>query len=272
MGIRVNSKISKYFFLTLFITLLAIFTIGCSKQKGEVSSDEDGTEDSAQGEVTIVKIESQSSTIESVMVGGSFWSLNPDGYMEWVRDVPAGTAVGAYRNQDSTESFPAEIKRNALRSSDWARRNFIHVLYNSADYWVQDLFLVIDAKPAVVIGNGAFLYNSATDSASSGRWVAAGTELAVLNSTQTQGDAEQKMTAVSVYLRDYGLIPNKFIPSESISTNKDDITAMHIMQRLGQRSQDGRLLIQDGVVRRELKEVAGRLNISNAVRARINNY
>ena len=102
--------------------------------------------------------------------------------------------------------------------------------------------------------------------------MAAGTELAVLNSTQTQGDAEQKMTAVSVYLRDYGLIPNKFIPSENISTNKDDITAMHIMQRLGQRSQDGRLLIQDGVVRRELKEVAGRLNISNAVRARINNY
>ena len=80
------------------------------------------------------------------------------------------------------------------------------------------------------------------------------------------------MLPVSVYLRDYGLIPNKFMVAEKISTKADDITAMHILGRLGQRGGNGLLLIQDGVVRNELKDIAGRLDISDSVRAKIKNY
>ena len=243
---------------------------GCSKKNsGQSLSAEDEDSGTVQEE-TFIKIESTSSTLESVMLGGSLWRENASGYMEWVRDVPAGTAVGAYRNPDKNDSYPAEIKRNAMRTSDWSRRNFVHVLYNSADYWAQEIFIAVDAKPGVVIGGGSFLYNSSDVNASAGsRWIAEGVELAVLNS---HNDSSEKMVEVSVYLRDYGLIPNKFMVAEKISTKADDITAMHILGKLSQRGGNGLLLIQDGVVRNELKDVAGRLDISEAVRAKIKNY
>ena len=47
---------------------------------------------------------------------------------------------------------------------------------------------------------------------------------------------------------------------------------MHILGKLGQRGGNGLLLIQDGVVRNELKDIAGRLDISDSVRAKIKNY
>ncbi|MBP5695853.1 MAG: hypothetical protein J6X11_04285 [Treponema sp.] len=246
---------------------------GCSKKtSNENLAGQDG-EDAELVEETFVKIESQSSTLESVMLGGSLWRLNASGYMEWVRDVPAGTAVGAYRNPNKDDSFPAEIMRNALRTSDWSRRNFVHVLYNSADYWAQEIFIAVDAKPGVVIDGGSFLYDSSDAAAKAGRWVGEGVELAVLNTHDASADAaSSKMIPVSVYLRDYGLIPNKFMVAEKISTKADDITAMHILGKLGQRGGNGLLLIQDGVVRRELKDVAGRLDISDSVRAKIKNY
>jgi len=264
---------------TLVTVLLAVGLVcfsGCSKKNSGQAKTLEEVESENPQEETFVKIESESSTLESVMLGGSLWRMNASGYMEWVRDVPAGTAIGAYRNPDKTDTFPAEIKRNALRTSDWSRRNFVHVLYNSTDYWVQEIFIAVDAKPGVVIDGGSFLYNSADASASAGRWVGEGVELAVLNSKDsTSGGTEgapAKMLKVSVYLRDYGLVPNKFMVAEKISTKTDDITAMHILSRLAQRGVNGLLLIQDGVVRRELKDVAGRLDISESVRAKIKNY
>ena len=265
------SKVSE---TVVFSAVILMTTLtGCSKKtSNENLAGQDG-EDAELVEETFVKIESQSSTLESVMLGGSLWRLNASGYMEWVRDVPAGTAVGAYRNPNKDDSFPAEIMRNALRTSDWSRRNFVHVLYNSADYWAQEIFIAVDAKPGVVIDGGSFLYDSSDAAAKAGRWVGEGVELAVLNTHDASADAaSSKMIPVSVYLRDYGLIPNKFMVAEKISTKADDITAMHILGKLGQRGGNGLLLIQDGVVRRELKDVAGRLDISDSVRAKIKNY
>lgn len=246
---------------------------GCSKKNsGQSLSAEDEDSGTVQEE-TFIKIESTSSTLESVMLGGSLWRENASGYMEWVRDVPAGTAVGAYRNPDKNDSYPAEIKRNALRTSGWSRRNFVHVLYNSSDYWAQEIFIAVDAKPGIVIDGGSFLYDSSDATAKAGRWVGEGVELAVLNSHDASAEgASSKMLPVSVYLRDYGLIPNKFMVAEKISTKADDITAMHILGKLGQRGGNGLLLIQDGVVRNELKDIAGRLDISDSVRAKIKNY
>ncbi|MBR4387031.1 MAG: hypothetical protein IKP51_10980 [Treponema sp.] len=268
---KLFSKVSE---TVVFSAVILMTTLtGCSKKtSNENLAGQDG-EDAELVEETFVKIESQSSTLESVMLGGSLWRLNASGYMEWVRDVPAGTAVGAYRNPNKDDSFPAEIMRNALRTSDWSRRNFVHVLYNSADYWAQEIFIAVDAKPGVVIDGGSFLYDSSDAAAKAGRWVGEGVELAVLNTHDASADAaSSKMIPVSVYLRDYGLIPNKFMVAEKISTKADDITAMHILGKLGQRGGNGLLLIQDGVVRRELKDVAGRLDISDSVRAKIKNY
>ena len=45
-----------------------------------------------------------------------------------------------------------------------------------------------------------------------------------------------------------------------------------LLGKLGQRGGNGLLLIQDGVVRNELKDLAGRLDISDSVRAKIKNY
>ncbi|MCR5318722.1 MAG: hypothetical protein K6E22_10900 [Treponema sp.] len=258
----------------IFATTLS----GCSKKSSDQSLSAEGEDYGTVQEETFIKIESTSSTLESVMLGGSLWRENASGYMEWVRDVPAGTAIGAYRNPDKNDSYPAEIKRNALRTSDWSRRNFVHVLYNSADYWAQEIFIALDAKPGVVVGGGAFLYNSA-DAAGSGRWIGDGVELAVFNprndSAANTGEttaASSNLLEVSVYLRDFGLVPNKFMVAEKISTKADDITAMHILGKLGQRGGNGLLLIQDGVVRNELKDIAGRLDISDSVRAKIKNY
>lgn len=246
---------------------------GCSKKNSDQSLSAEDEDSGTVQEETFIKIESTSSTLESVMLGGSLWRENASGYMEWVRDVPAGTAVGAYRNPDKNDSYPAEIKRNALRTSDWSRRNFVHVLYNSADYWAQEIFIAVDAKPGIVIDGGSFLYDSSDATAKAGRWVGEGVELAVLNSHDASAEgASSKMLPVSVYLRDYGLIPNKFMVAEKISTKADDITAMHILGKLGQRGGNGLLLIQDGVVRNELKDLAGRLDISDSVRAKIKNY
>ena len=246
---------------------------GCSKKNSDQSLSAEDEDSGTVQEETFIKIESTSSTLESVMLGGSLWRENASGYMEWVRDVPAGTAVGAYRNPDKNDSYPAEIKRNALRTSDWSRRNFVHVLYNSSDYWAQEIFIAVDAKPGIVIDGGSFLYDSSDAAAKAGRWVGEGVELAVLNSHDASAEgASSKMLPVSVYLRDYGLIPNKFMVAEKISTKADDITAMHILGKLGQRGGNGLLLIQDGVVRNELKDIAGRLDISDSVRAKIKNY
>ena len=254
------------------VILMTTLTSYSKKNSGQSLSAEDEDSGTVQEE-TFIKIESTSSTLESVMLGGSLWRENASGYMEWVRDVPAGTAVGAYRNPDKNDSYPAEIKRNALRTSDWSRRNFVHVLYNSSDYWAQEIFIAVDAKPGIVIDGGSFLYDSSDATAKAGRWVGEGVELAVLNSHDASAEgASSKMLPVSVYLRDYGLIPNKFMVAEKISTKADDITAMHILGKLGQRGGNGLLLIQDGVVRNELKDIAGRLDISDSVRAKIKNY
>jgi len=257
----------------IFMTSLATSLTGCSKKNSAEGLAAEGEDAGTVQEETFIKIESTSSTLESVMLGGSLWRENASGYMEWVRDVPAGTAVGAYRNPDKNDSYPAEIKRNALRTSDWSRRNFVHVLYNSSDYWAQEIFIAVDAKPGIVIDGGSFLYDSSDAAAKAGRWVGEGVELAVLNSHDASAEgASSKMLPVSVYLRDYGLIPNKFMVAEKISTKADDITAMHILGKLGQRGGNGLLLIQDGVVRNELKDIAGRLDISDSVRAKIKNY
>ena len=59
---------------------------GCSKKNSDQSLSAEDEDSETVQEETFIKIESTSSTLESVMLGGSLWRENASGYMEWVRE------------------------------------------------------------------------------------------------------------------------------------------------------------------------------------------
>lgn len=255
--------------ISAVLVLASMLLSACSKkQDAEITKTEQDDQDIELVEEIpemVVTVASSSSTLDAVMLGGSLWTYNSEGYMEWLRDIPAGTKVGAYKNTDTEESYPAEIKRDVLRSSDWGKRNYVHIVYNSNDYWVQEIFIAVDAKPAIVLESGTPIFPAADPESHAERWLGQGTLIAVYN-TPPENTAYAQ---ISVYVKDFGLVPNRFIQLDKISVNEDDIMAMQLYAKLHQVNGEGFWIIQDMAVRNELQDIINRLSTSEKVKAKV---
>ncbi len=255
-------------YLAAFCFVAVCFS-ACSKSQVADNNKSDNSENEIEEIEEIpemlVTVESSSSTLDSVMLGGSLWTLNKDGYMDWLRDMPAGTRVGAYKNTDANESYPAEIRRDALRTSDWSRRNFVHIVYDSNEYWVQEIFIAVDAKPAIVIESGTPLFSEPSTESKAERWLGQGTLIAV----SKKRPENHSFLQASAYVSDYGLVPNRFIESSKVSTNADDITAMQLYAKLHQVNGEGFWVIQDMAVRGELEDIINRLSTSAKIKEKV---
>lgn len=205
-------------------------------------------------EVKVVR----SALVQGVMLSGSLWTERDDGRMVWVQEILAGTAVGVYQADGAAE------KKSAYRTSDGELREFVHVIYNSHDYWVQTLFLAEDAIPGVATVNNAILYDEAKDSARTQRRLPLGAMIAVFSDSKT--DAESDFCRISYYDSYYGLLPDRYVKKSEVSTLSADSSALQIYAKLMARTAQGNFQIRNPTVRTELVENLQALEVSDSVK------
>ena len=218
-----------------------------------------------QFEVTVVR----SAVVPGVMLGGSLWVERSDGRMAWLHDLAAGTAVGVYCAPDAEEAaggVRTAEKKTAFRTSDGESREFAHVIYNSKEYWVQTIFLAVDALPGVSVVNNAWLYDDTKDSADTHRRLPLGAMVAVFTTPLEKDVGVTRYTRISYYDPYYGLLPDRYVHAEEVSTRADDAVAMQIYAKLTARTASGTYQIRNAVVRAELVSNFQTLELSDEVK------
>ncbi|MDR2898609.1 MAG: hypothetical protein LBU99_07300 [Spirochaetaceae bacterium] len=87
------------------------------------------------------------------------WKENEQDQMSFSKSSEVGELVSVFMlpNPANPEVLIPE-KKEAVRLSDNEKREFYHIKEEGQDYWIQDLFLGVDAVPGIISGDTAFLY------------------------------------------------------------------------------------------------------------------
>ncbi len=91
-------------------------------------------------------------TIDSVLLDGSYWTLNEEGQMDWVQYSVPGVSVQAFASASPDTNPDYEMLKDVVRTTDGAKRNFYHVYIPEMreDYWVQEYSIALNAHPATI--------------------------------------------------------------------------------------------------------------------------
>jgi hypothetical protein len=129
-------------------------------------------------------------------------------------------------NKGDVVGWKNELK-TATRSTDKASREYARVEFDGKDYWVQSVFAVGDAVPAVIIGEESVRYSRADlrSPNPNGLTIPRYTLVAV-----HPGQESGLFIGVSAYLEGERavLIKNEFIKKENVSTGKADVDGMQL--------------------------------------------
>ena len=228
--------ISKLVILTLIFTIF--FSCGNKNQQTEtVKSENQSTEITEKAEGTKQPdIKNQKSTITMV-----------DGVMIYATSISKGSTVKVYTNPTDTK---AEIKKcsrlNEGKKEDGI--DFVHIEYDGKDYWARDFHIAVDAVPAIVIKNDAYIYNEASAAGATKDTLNIGDIVAKFN------NAEEGSYSLIDVRDDKSLKQGVYLKTKEISTNTNDIESMKIYKKLKNT--------KNAVVKEEILEAVQSLEIS----------
>lgn len=244
--------ISKLVILTLIFTIF--FSCGNKNQQTEtVKSENQSTEITEKAEGTKQPdIKNQKSTItmvDGVMIyeNGALWTPNEEGIMIYATSISKGSTVKVYTNPTDTK---AEIKKcsrlNEGKKEDGI--DFIHIEYDGKDYWARDFHIAVDAVPAIVIKNDAYIYNEASAAGATKDTLNIGDIVAKFN------NAEEGSYSLIDVRDNKSLKQGVYLKTKEISTNTNDIESMKIYKKLKNT--------KNAVVKEEVLEAVQSLEIS----------
>ena len=211
-------------FAVMTVLALAVLFVGCKKSE---STSPVVTQESA-SPVVQETAPKYTVLVDSVLLDGSYWTLNDEGKMDWVQYLVPGVSVQAYATADPLLNPEYEMIKDAIRTTDGAKRNFYHVYCPEMreDYWVQEYSIVLNAYPAVIYceedGKVASLYKTPDLAATGNRNLDDFTIVACINEepdTLTY-DRADKFSHVQIYDKKDGTITgyvrNSFINTEEV--------------------------------------------------------
>ncbi len=144
------------------LLFVSVIVVSCSGKQGE----------KVENSAAVVAAEVKPVTVSSVILydTAAKWNEDAQGNMAFSESSSSGDVVEACMIPDpaSPDAFIAEEKK-AIRLTDKLEREFYHIQVEGKDYWIQDLFLAVDAIPGVISSDNAILYtkpNALTISAS----------------------------------------------------------------------------------------------------------
>jgi hypothetical protein len=187
--------------------VLAVFTAACSKKTIEMEN-------------------KQSTAVPSGVVllnGTGLYTEQDDGKMKYTTSANAGETLELVLIQKEDSRKKSVEMKNAART-DGQTRDFIHVIKNKKDLWIQTALFAPNTKPVVIISNDAVMYKDADISG-------------VLGTTYPQylvaAAGESKNDFVRMYAYIEGVISanssDRYVKEECISYNTDDVKAMQLL-------------------------------------------
>lgn len=187
--------------------VLAVITTACSKKTTEIES-------------------KKTMAVPSGVVllnGTGLYTEQDDGKMKYSASANAGETLELVLTQKEGDKQKSVDTKSAVRT-DGQTRDFIHVLKDKKDLWIQTALFAPNAKPVVIISNDAVMYKNADISG-------------VLGNTYPQylvaAAGESKNGFVRIYAYIEGVISansaERYVKEDCISYNIDDVKAMQLL-------------------------------------------
>ena len=224
-------KLAKIFFIGSAFFCSFVF-LGCGKKSSEQAL-EAAPEHDFTSEVVIPAAAAQAKakqntaqTVPAVMLwkpNGALW-LETDGVMQWGHvDLTAGSQFEAVCDKDGNP----EIKTAKRKSgSSIEEREFVRVKYGERDdYWAQTGMVAVNAKVAVISAENTLIYNTPSMTGMGSTVIPVGTVVAVLQ----DNDADSTFVKIDASLSDYIDVRSKYIKSDKIVTNADDVQVLQLL-------------------------------------------
>ncbi len=224
----------RLFFISKLLILGLIFPIffscGNKNQNAEKvveneSSMPINTTETKNADVKNEKIEI--SMVDGVMIyeNGALWTPDNEGVMIYATSISKGSTVKVYTNPADSK---AEIKK-CTRLNEGKKEDgidFIHIQYNGNDYWARDFHIAVDAVPAIVIKNDAYIYTEASAAGATKDTLNIGDIVAKFN------DAEEGSYSLINVRDSKSLKQGVYLKTKELSTNANDIESMKIYKKL----------------------------------------
>lgn len=230
-----------------------VLLAGCKKTEAPAAGQQQAEVQETPAPAPAPKVE----MINSVMIAGGYWRLTDEDTMKWVEYAVPGTRVQAYGSTDPASGDRAETKRQVVRTTDNQKRDFIHIQFDGHDYWAQDYSIVVDATPAVVVGNNAYLFTKPSPDAMGDKKLDVGTVVGVLNDGVDAASSPyaDKYVKASAYVNSH-LIEGSYLAKDAVSITAKTLLAMQIYNKLAEKDSKGESLLTDAVARKDLFETA----------------
>jgi hypothetical protein len=118
-------------------------------------------------------------------------------------------------------------KKTAVRLSDNEERQFYHIRAEGQDYWIQDLFLAVDAIPGIIFADNTFLYTEPDISAISSNalklplYALVGVHMA---------ESTPDFICVSAYVTDFSstVVDKQFIKRDTVTSDSLDLRVFRL--------------------------------------------
>ena len=241
----------KKLWVYVFAALLVL--TGCKEKNNSQTAQQAEAQESLPAAVPQVAM------IKSVMIAGGYWRLvtegADEGKMKWVEYAVPGTQVQAYGNPDPSSSDDlVEIKRQVPRSTDGAKRDFIHITFEGHDYWAQDYSIVVDAVPGVVMDGNAYIFTQPSPDAMGDKKMDIGTVVGVLNNGTKKSDSfpyAANYVKVNAYINSRS-VEGAYLSKDAVSTSARDLLTMQIYEKLNAKDSNGEFTLTDKVARKDL--------------------
>ncbi len=219
-------KTFKFAFAIAMAGLLLPLAVSCGEEKK--SNDVVAVEKTQ----TPVKKEKKIRTVPAVVLldDASLWTLNEENKMVWAKkSLSVGQYVDCIQSDtgDGTGLGPVE-KQKFIRISNGkeAEREFLPVLFEGEELWVQDALVALDAEPAVLLEE-KIVFNEADIIEFTEKKLPAMTYIA-LHTSFTSPDFNK----ISVYTDTYGKLSEVYIKKEMIADKEKDIAAIALAKKI----------------------------------------
>jgi hypothetical protein len=150
------------------------------------------------------------------------WAEDENGNMDYRKDSESGEIVQVFMIPDPADANTLiPEKKEAVRLSDNEKREFYHIMAEGEPFWIQDVFVGVDAVPGIVLQDNAFLYSKPEIAAmyTDARKLPQYFTLAV-HTAESNSD----FACISAYVFDFNnpVIDKQFIKREMVTTDALD--------------------------------------------------
>lgn len=207
---------------------LAVLLLPLAVSCGEGKKSNDAAVEKTQASV---KKEKKIRTVPAVVLldDASLWTLNEENKMVWAqKSVAVGSYVDCIQSDtDGTGLGPVE-KQKFIRISNGkeAERDFLPVLYEGKELWVQDALVALDAEPAILLED-KIIFNEADILEITERKLPSISYIAVHRSFTSP-----EFYKISSYTDKYGKLSEVYIKKDKIADKEKDITAINLAQKI----------------------------------------